>query len=138
MKKSLVFFAFLLSTLSQLFALDHFNVPAGTERVDMHSEQTGRDYTLLINLPASYAENPDKHYPVLYYTDAQWDNSMLNNIVGKCHYDKTLPEIILVGISYPAPDADYDALRSWDLTPVPTHEPIDPNHGGAPLFLQWI
>jgi len=138
MKYLVCFCLSVVAVCTNLFAQDHFNVPAGTEIMDMHSEQSGRDYTLLINLPGSYADNPDKHYPVLYYTDAQWECSMLNSIVGKCNYDKTLPEMILVGISYPAPDADYDVLRSWDLTPVPTHEPIDPNHGGAPLFLQWI
>lgn len=128
----------LLVPCSLMTAQDHFDVRKDTEFLQMHSEQTGRDYTLLVNLPSSYAENPDKSYPILYYTDAQWDAGLITGILGKCNYDRTLPEIILVGISYPAPDANYDKLRSWDFTPVPAEGENPDRNGGGRKFLNWI
>jgi enterochelin esterase-like enzyme len=41
-----------------------------TQIVPIHSKFTGRDHELVVVLPASYASNPTKKYPVLYYLDA--------------------------------------------------------------------
>ncbi len=57
--------------------------------------QTERNYELYIELPEDYAENPNKRYPVLYYTDAMWHLEMLS---GATAY--LLEEVILVGISW--------------------------------------
>lgn len=138
MRPYLLLFLLTFSPWASTLAQEHFQVNKGTEFVQMHSKQTGRDYTLLINLPQSYADNPDKKYPILYYTDAQWDASLISPILGKCNYDRTLPEVILVGISYPDPNANYDALRSWDLTPTKEEGARAAITGGGPKFLKWI
>lgn len=128
----------LATSFAGLHAQDHFDAPRGTEFLSLHSEQTGRDYTLLVNLPPSYEPGTNKKYPILYYTDAQWDVSLLHNILGKCYYDRTLPEIITVGISYPDPHANYGKLREWDLTPAKEDRPGGENRGGGPQFLEWV
>lgn len=133
-----IFFACLATGFAGLHAQEHFDAPRGTEFLSLPSEQTGRDYTLLVNLPPSYAEETERMYPILYYTDAQWDVSLIHTILGKCYYDRTLPEIITVGISYPAPDANYGDLREWDLTPVKENREGGENRGGGPQFLKWV
>ncbi|WP_405206563.1 serine hydrolase [Aquimarina sp. LLG6339-5] len=63
--------------------------------VPIKDTQTERNYELYIELPEDYAENPNKKYPVLYYTDAMWHLEMLS---GATEY--MLEDVILVGISW--------------------------------------
>ncbi|MHA7057418.1 alpha/beta hydrolase-fold protein [Aquimarina sp. M1] len=63
--------------------------------VPIKDTQTEKQYELYIELPEDYAENTDKRYPVLYYTDAMWHLEMLS---GASEY--MLEDVILVGISW--------------------------------------
>lgn len=63
--------------------------------VPIKDTQTDRNYELYIELPEDYAKNPNKKYPVLYYTDAMWHLEMLS---GATEY--MLEDVILVGISW--------------------------------------
>ena len=63
--------------------------------VPIKDSKTNRHYELYIELPENYAKNPDKTYPVLYYTDAMWHLEMLS---GSTEY--MLEDVILVGISW--------------------------------------
>ncbi|NER16557.1 alpha/beta hydrolase-fold protein [Spongiivirga citrea] len=56
---------------------------------------TEKNYELYIELPADYAENTDKTYPVLYYTDAMWHLEIL-----AASQEFILEDVILVGISW--------------------------------------
>ena len=78
----------------------------------------GRDYRITVGVPDSYVTEPNRRYPILYITDGYWDYKLLKSIVGGLAYDKSIPEIILVGIGYPGDAPDYGRLRRWDLTPV--------------------
>lgn len=118
MKTLFVLASFLFAILHPIAAQDHFFVSPGTQFFTMNSENTDREYQILVRLPDSYEASSDTEYPVLYINDAQWDMSIVSSIIGKLNYDRTLPEIILVGISYPGPDADYGALRDGDLIPA--------------------
>lgn len=109
---------------------------AGTELRPIHSAQTGRDYDLYVYLPASYGRAPQQRYPVLYLTDAQWDFKLLASIQGGLFYDRFNPEIIIVGITYPGADANYDSLRVLDLTTAPNAG--RPGSGGGPRFLAFL
>src|SRR5215813_2739280 len=60
----------------------------------------GRDYRITVGLPDSYASSPTRRYPILYITDGYWDYKLLKSIVGGLVYDKSIPEVILVGIGY--------------------------------------
>ena len=106
-----------------------------TELVQMKSDLTGREYELVINLPGSYADSTNKRYPVLYYLDAYWDTPLLSSIHGQLVYDNVIPELIMVGLSYPGENVNYGAERAIDLSP--TQMP-NSNLGGGPQFLKFI
>lgn len=57
--------------------------------------ESGRQYELLIKLPASYHDSTKHSYPVIYYTDAMWHVEMVSGIT-----DFMLENAILVGISW--------------------------------------
>lgn len=104
-----------------------------TRIVPLQSKASGRKYELVVVLPSSYAANPGKTYPVLYYLDAYWDTPLLVSTYGNLIYDNRAPEFIMVGLSYPA-GTDYDVERRKDYTITAT----DANSGKADAFLSFI
>ena len=110
----------------------HFTLN-NTQMVQLKSDLIGREHELIIFLPDSYKESPDRSYPVLYFMDAYWDMPLLNSIHGQLVYDRAIPELIMVGFSYPGENVNYGDLRSRDMAPA---EPGQP--GGAGKFLQFI
>lgn len=107
----------------------------GSEVRAMKSASTGRSYDLYIRKPADFDKNKDKKYPVLYLLDGQWDFKLLDSVVGGLVYDKQMPDIVVVGITYSGDDADYDALRARDYTPTPG---VREGSGDGPKFLGFI
>ena len=104
-----------------------------TEIIPIHSKHTGRDHELVLVYPASYATNPDKKYPVLYYLDAYWDTPSLVSTYGNLFYDRDIPEFIMVGMSYPS-STNYGKERRIDYTFTAAEE----NSGKGQLFLDFI
>jgi len=104
-----------------------------TQIVPIHSNITGRDHELVVVLPSSYAENPNKKYPVLYFLDAYWDTPLLVSTYGNLVYDNVVPEFIMVGLSYPS-TASYDKERRIDYT----FTKVDEFSGKSGLFLDFI
>jgi predicted alpha/beta superfamily hydrolase len=82
-------------------------------------DEAGRHYQLHVGLPASYAKEPGRRYPVVYVTDGYWDFAKITTIHGSLVYDKVVPEFVTVGIGYAGESPDYDRLRRWELSPVP-------------------
>jgi len=108
----------------------------GSQVRQIKSTATGRDYDIYIRLPEEYTQKPSLTFPVLYVLDGQWDFKMLDSIYGGLHYDGFVPAMIIVGITYSGDNADYEALRAMDYTPV-----SDPNFSGsgdAPKFLAFL
>jgi predicted alpha/beta superfamily hydrolase len=68
--------------------------------------------------------------------DGQWDFKLLDSIYGGLLFDKFVPEMLIVGITYSSEDPDYDALRAMDYTPV--HDGFIPGSGEAPKFLTFL
>jgi predicted alpha/beta superfamily hydrolase len=108
---------------------------ANSEVRTMKSTSTGRTYDLYIHKPAGFDEDKDKKYPVLYLLDGQWDFKLLDSVVGGLVYDKWMPDIVVVGITYSGDHPDYDALRAMDCTPTPGERK---GSGDAPKFLSFI
>ncbi len=125
-----------LSSSSTVFA-EEISAPAGTIVKSLHSPQTDRVYKILIHLPSSYKSDAPQRYPTVYLNDAQWDFTLVSSIVEKLTYDKVIPPLILVGITYGGESPDYPALRERDLTPTKVAD-INPNSGDAPLFLEFL
>jgi len=111
-----------------------------SELIDLHSEQTGRDYELIVGLPESYAKESQRRYPVLYLLDGQWDFNIVNQMAGALRYDKVIPEILIVGITYSGDEPNYTELRRADYTPSHWQPPDEnaPFGGDGPKFLSFL
>ena len=109
---------------------------AGSEMRSMKSTSTGRDYDLYIHFPSDYLPITTKKYPVLYILDGQWDFKLMDSVLGGLVYDKFVPEMILVGITYSGENANYNDLRAMDLTP--TADPHVKGSGDGPKFLAFL
>ncbi len=109
---------------------------AGSELRAMKSTSTGRSYDLYIHTPSDYERDKGAKYPVLYILDGQWDFKLMDSVLGGLVYDKFVPELILVGITYSGENADYNSLRAIDYTPTPT--PQVKGSGDGPKFLNFL
>jgi predicted alpha/beta superfamily hydrolase len=107
-----------------------------TEVRSLHSAATGRDYELYIYLPASRSLSADTKHPVLYLLDGQWDFKLLASIQGGLLYDNYVPDVIVVGITYPGASANYDSLRAVDYTPIAS--PSNRGSGDGAKFLAFL
>jgi hypothetical protein len=101
MKKSLILiFLFLLPFINvDASAQDLYKMPAyqmpGTQVIPIKDTQSNKQYELLIKLPENYAENKNKKYPVIYFTDAVWHIELLSSASFFM-----MEDVILVGISW--------------------------------------
>jgi uncharacterized protein len=102
----------------------------------LKSSATGRGYDVYIHLPGGHVQNKDKKYPVLYVLDGQWDFKLLDSVYGGLLYDKFVPEMIIVGVTYSGDNPNYDVLRAMDYTPA--QEKRNPGSGDAPKFLDFL
>lgn len=107
-----------------------------TEVQQLKSSATGRNYDIYIRLPDGYEQDKNKQYPVIYSLDGQWDFKMLDSICGGLVYDKFMPEVIIVGITYSGEGADYGDLRAKDYTPV--RDLYFGGGGDGPKFLSFL
>jgi uncharacterized protein len=101
----------------------------------LESSSTGRTYDLYIRKPADYDKDKSRRYPVLYLLDGQWHFKLLDAVIGGLVYDKWMPDIIVVAITYHGDKPDYEALRAMDYTPSPGPQK---GSGDAPKFLKFI
>lgn len=108
----------------------------GSELRVLPVNAAGRHYQLSVGLPASYAKETARRYPVVYVTDGYWDFEKLDAIRGALVFDKVAPEFIIVGLGYAGENLDYGRLRAWELSPVPLGG--SPTTGHAAEFLATI
>ena len=106
----------------------------GSEIRNLKSTETGRNYDLYIRVPGDLKSG--KKYPVLYLLDGQWDFKLLDSIHGGLFYDKMIPEMVIVGITYSGDNANYDSLRAMDYTP--TNVASVKGSGDAPKFHAFL
>jgi len=127
-----------------------------TELFKIHSDITGNDFLIYVQLPMSYKANPDKNYPVWYNTDANRAFPLLANASTFLSFPSgEIPEMIIIGIGYLIKGMEeWAALRVRDLTPTSDPETdqywtdllsemtnrkdITVQSGGAPQFLEFI
>jgi|WetSurMetagenome_2_1015567.scaffolds.fasta_scaffold34866_1 uncharacterized protein len=117
---ALIVFALAAGTATaQTAAPDYPPVTIGNSQLRvLPPTPAGRHYQLYVGLPASYATETSRKYPVVYVTDGYWDFQKLDAIRGGLVYDRVAPEFIIVGIGYAGEKPDYNTLRTWELTPV--------------------
>ena len=90
-----------------------------TEVRTLHADGTDRDYQVLVSLPPSYRKDPNRRYPVIFVTDANYAFPLIRSIgrrVGD-HGDGT-EDFILVGLAYAVGETP-EYSRRRDYTPTP-------------------
>ncbi|WP_394748913.1 alpha/beta hydrolase [Spongiimicrobium salis] len=108
----------------------------GSASIYLQSEINQSDYTLHINLPASYGQDSTKTYPVFYALDGYRVFGTTTHVYEGLWDDGFSPEIIIVGITHGHAKTDPTAHRTRDLTP--TRIERIPTSGEASLFLKVL
>lgn len=113
----------------------------GTEVWDVPDPATGRTYQLFVALPPSYDKEPQRRYPVLWVTDADYAFPVIRQIARRLNVEgPKIEEFILVGISYAKGD-DAVVSRRRDYTPTangPSDAPADAKHGEGAKHQAWL
>ena len=113
----------------------------GSEVWDVPDPVSGRDYQVFVSLPASYAAEPERRYPVLYVTDADYAFPVVRQIARRLNVERPqLRDFILVGLSYAKGDDPVQSRRR-DYTPTPrgpSNAPADAVHGGGRDYQAYL
>ncbi|MGR4890973.1 alpha/beta hydrolase [Sphingopyxis sp. LARHCG72] len=113
----------------------------GSEVWDVPDPVSGRDYQVFISLPPSYAKDPQRAYPVLYVTDADYAFPVVRQIARRLNVEgPKVQDFILVGLSY-AKDDDPVRSRRRDYTPTadgPSDTPAGTVHGGGAAYQTYL
>lgn len=112
------------------------NYQTGISVSKLHSEQTKKDYKLLIKLPKGY-EHSSKTYPVIYVLDAQAHLQHVISANGNYVYDGIAPEAIIVGVTWQTGGKEMQKLRTHDFTTLSNNKSMGPT-GGAAQFLLFL
>jgi pimeloyl-ACP methyl ester carboxylesterase len=92
-------------------------------------------YEVRVSVPEDY-DNDQELRPVIYALDGQWNFTLLSDIVGKLAFDGSIPDPIVVGITWADAGFQPAAERARDFTPVARADL--PGSGGAAKFLQVL
>lgn len=136
------FIATIFTSLALLLAS-----PAQADRLDfmpritpdsyflLQSEIIERPFHIFVRLPDGYGES-DKSYPVIYLLDGGTGYPMLTAYYALMQFDEpSLPDAIIVGISYGGEGHENGNYRSTDYTaPSPERE----HWGGAERYQQFL
>ncbi|MEN5206900.1 alpha/beta hydrolase-fold protein [Stenotrophomonas terrae] len=113
----------------------------GSEVWDVPDPVSGRNYQMFVALPAGYADNPDKRYPVLYVTDADYAFPLVWQMARRLNVEgRKIEDFILVGLSYAKGEGGMQSRRR-DYTPTangPSSSPADAVHGGAGAYITYL
>ncbi|KRG71193.1 alpha/beta hydrolase [Pseudoxanthomonas dokdonensis] len=113
----------------------------GSQVWDVPDPVSGRDYQVFVALPASYADEPDRRYPVMYVTDAAYAFPLIKQIARRLNGEgPAIEEFILVGLSYAVGEAGMPSRRR-DYTPTPagaSGAPDDAVHGQSEAYIAYL
>lgn len=108
---------------------------------DVPDPVSGRDYQIFVALPPSYGQQPQRRYPVLYVTDADYAFPLIKQIGRRLNVERpTVEEFILVGLSYAKGEGGMQSRRR-DYTPTsngPSSAPADAEHGKAAAYATYV
>ncbi|WP_312784073.1 alpha/beta hydrolase-fold protein [Brevundimonas sp.] len=106
----------------------------GTQVWSVPDPVSGRDYEVFVSLPASYEAEPNRRYPVLYVTDADYAFPIIRQIARRVNLDgPVIEEFILVGLSYAVGEGGMRS-RTRDYTPVR----INDRTGGGAAYQTYL
>lgn len=100
-----------------------------------------RGYQVFVALPPSYAAQPQRRYPVLYATDADYAFPIIRQLARRLNVEgPQVEEFILIGLSY-GKGENGGVSRQRDYTPTPNGpSTASPNaiHGQAQAYQQYL
>lgn len=106
----------------------------GTQVWSVPDPVSGRNYEVFVSLPASYEAEPNRRYPVLYVTDADYAFPIIRQIARRVNLDgPVIEEFILVGLSYAVGEGGMSS-RTRDYTPVR----INDRTGGGVAYQAYL
>lgn len=112
----------------------------GSQVWDVPDPASGREYQVFVQLPPSYAAEPDRRYPVLFVTDADYAFPIIRQLGRRLNLDgPAVEEFILVGLSYAQGD-NGAASRNRDYTPTANgpRRASSTEHGGGPAYQAYL
>ncbi len=113
----------------------------GTEVWDVADPVTNRVYQVFVALPKSYLEKPNRRYPVLYVTDADYAFPLVRQIARRLNGDgPVLTDFILVGLSYGKGDDPVQSRRR-DYTPTAAgahNTSPQTKHGESAAYINYL
>lgn len=101
----------------------------------IESTATGRAYHIYVRLPADYAEQPARTYPIVYLLDGDSLFPILAANHLFIHYDDNIPDAIVVGIAY---GSFAPAVNKRDVDFTPPAPGLEPGRAGAPAFQRFL
>lgn len=108
---------------------------------DVPDPVSGRGYQVFVALPPSYAKQPQRRYPVLYVTDADYAFPIIRQLGRRLNVEgPQIEEFILVGLSY-GKGEDGGVSRQRDYTPTPngpSTAPANAIHGQARAYQAYL
>lgn len=114
---------------------------ADSEVWDVPNPVSRRGYQVFVALPPSYAKEPQRKYPVLYVTDADYAFPIIRQISRRLNIEgPKVEEFILVGLSY-AKGEDGAVSRRRDYTPTPNGPSTAPSgtiHGQGQAYQIYL
>lgn len=112
----------------------------GTQVWTVPDPVSGREYEVFVSLPASYEASPERRYPVVYVTDADYAFPIIRQIARRVNLEgPVIEEFILVGLSYSRGDSGV-VSRNRDYTPTP-NGPSSAKaslHGQGPAYQAYL
>ncbi|WP_231689382.1 alpha/beta hydrolase [Achromobacter piechaudii] len=114
---------------------------ADSEVWDVPDPVSQRGYQVFVALPPSYTKQPQRQYPVLYVTDADYAFPIIRQLGRRLNVEgPKIEEFILVGLSY-GKGEDGGTSRQRDYTPTPngpSTAPPNAVHGQARAYQQYL
>lgn len=108
---------------------------------DVPDPVSARGYQVFVALPPSYAKQPQRRYPVVYVTDADYAFPIIRQLGRRLNVEgPRIEEFILVGLSY-GKGEDGGVSRQRDYTPTPngpSTAPANAIHGQARAYQQYL
>lgn len=139
MKRVLVFVSLFFVVLCPVRASDQPPIDRlqSLKSVQYHlfkPQELDRTYHIFVRLPASHGD-PDKTYPTIYLLDGGITFPLMASYYRYLELSGTVPEAILVGLSYGTADWRKGNMRSTDFT-APAEGRA--HYGGADAFLTFF
>lgn len=85
---------------------------AGTSVFEVPDKQSDRNYQVFVDLPRAYHEQPERKFPVVYVTDADYAFPVVRSITRRLNVNKPrVEDFILIGLSYAKGQSAVDSRR---------------------------